>query len=287
MMSEDLPILDELERRLIAGCYDSVEQTRNRSPRTNVSIVDSAAGHPLRGRWRMTPRRGAAVLVAALVAACGATLAINRSAQRPIAQQVSPQQLATAGPRQVFRIDAQAPFVWRQPGVLLNTVRQIATITVPGLGRLQYWIADSTHHWLCTAMRLPDGSWIGTANRYHIGGSVPGCLPPPPTCTGCPDLHGFDLLEADILPIGRDGTWRLFYGAIPTAGHPTAIRELTTGLTAPVLAGRYVALLLPAHASQHGTGPHRFWSIPTGPSNLATVTSSGTALARWPDARSN
>lgn len=240
------------------------------------------AERPARRWYRRTPPRAAALVVAALVTACGATLLIDKSAQRPIVHQFSPQRLAAASPREVFRVDAQAPFAWRQPGVLLDTVRQVATITVPGLGELQYWVADSTHHWLCAAMRLPDGSWIGTANKYQIGGSVPGCLPPPPNCNGCPNLHGFDLLDTPILPIGRRGTWMLFYGSVPTTGHPTAIRDLRTGLTAPIVAGRYVAIVLPAHVSRQRVGKHWSWDWPRGPFKLATVTASGKILTRWP-----
>ena len=247
------------------------QQTRSRAWRARRSHRASGSGTGSGGAGRSL-WRAPLISLALVVAACGVTLGlINTSTIRPGALDFKA--LVKASPRQVFAIDAEAPYAWRQPGVLLSTVHQAATLTVPGLGRLEYWLADSTNHWICRAIRLPDGSWIGTNNKYDIGGLVPGCLRP--DCEGCAiHVDGFNAYETAIqVPIdGR--AWLLFDGTAPTTGHPTAVRDLISGATAPIVDHRYFLIAIPARVCKHGND----WCTPRARFQLGTVNKAGRTL---------
>jgi hypothetical protein len=45
--------------------------------------------------------------------------------------------------------------LWHQT-VIASTVRRIKTFTVPEVGPIQYWVASTKQHGICTALRLPD-----------------------------------------------------------------------------------------------------------------------------------
>lgn len=232
--------------------------------------------HPRRPRRRLRSRtsishRALVISAALLIAACGTTLGLlNTSTIRPKARDFK--RLYKASPRTVFAIDAQAPYAWRQPGVLLGTVHLATTLTLPGLGRLEYWLADSTKHWLCRAIRLPDGSWIGTQNKYDIGGLVPGCIPPDHVF----HVNGFSDIETDIDALIDGQAWILLDGTAPTTGHPSAVRDLVSGATAPIVDRRYFLIAIAAHAVRCGNG----WCLPHARYQLATVDQAGVVLVK-------
>jgi hypothetical protein len=212
--------------------------------RITAESGDQRLSSAARRSWRRHLRRGWVVAAATLITACGAAgaaLVINKSALRRLPRNADV--LTSASPREIFRLDYQSPYVWRQPGVLLNTVREVTAVSVPGFGTLHYWIADSRKHWLCGAMRLPDGSWVGAFNKYDIGGAVPGCSAPGPSTA----LFGWAILGTTIY-VHHIHAWNLVYGRVSPAGHPVEVRDELSGRTARIVAGRYFAIALPARS---------------------------------------
>jgi hypothetical protein len=61
--------------------------------------------------------------------------------------------------------------------VIPSTVRVIDTFTVPGVGVVRYWVADTAQHGLCQAFRRPDGTWAGYPDHGTGAGNLPGCGP--------------------------------------------------------------------------------------------------------------
>jgi hypothetical protein len=158
-------------------------------------------------------------------------------------------------PLQLFQADlpAQPPAspqtLWRQT-VIPSTVHTIATPTIPGIGTVQYWVADTTQHGICTAIRLPDGSWAGLKNFKQVGGSLVGCRPTRAQLgAGALILSGFDYTYSEVL--ARDAQkFLLEYGEITAPGHPTRVRDEATGVTAPVIDRKYFLLVIPSAREQ-------------------------------------
>jgi hypothetical protein len=88
----------------------------------------------------------AALLVTAVAAAAAGTVA-----------------LVNAGPTTLFehsRAGASGTGIPHQR-VIPATVRKIDAFQVPGVGLVQYWVADTAQHGVCQALRRPDGTWAG------------------------------------------------------------------------------------------------------------------------------
>lgn len=186
-------------------------------------------------RRRRIGTRGLAPTVAALVL-CGAGGTVGAV---QLLSHASPQALFKANPAGGYsRFPGRAPV--RQV-LIPGSVRRAATFTVPGVGRFEYWIALSRPSgWLCDAIRQPDGTWADLEgnDKYQIGGPVPGCGTLP-----WHDAHGFSYYNTSIQHRGT--TWRIVYGYVPTTGHPAAVRDRISGVTAPLGDERYFAIVLP------------------------------------------
>ncbi len=160
-----------------------------------------------------------------------------------------------ASPKALFEANPAGPFPWRPgqgvivPDVIPQTVRLATTFTVSGVGRFQFWIALSRPKgWLCTAIRQPDGTWAGlpSGDKYQLSAPMPGC-----GTLGWQDAHGFAYWPSSISsPDGRQ--WWIAWGYAPTAGHPVAIRDKVSGLTAPIGDGRYFAIVIPQNRPGFG-----------------------------------
>jgi hypothetical protein len=147
----------------------------------------------------------------------------------------SPSALFKANPASLF-----PSFPGRDQVVIPRTVHRTTTVTVPGVGTYEYWIALSTRGWLCEAIRLPGGGWAGLG----VGKSDPGGVTP--ACQGVPwPVDGFSYLDIAI-QAPHQRWWRIEYGYAPTAGHPVKVRDMVSGLSAPITDGRYFAIVLPA-----------------------------------------
>ncbi len=230
-------ITDEaLQARILAGPADPRVRTRPR-------------------RWLSLGARQLAFLaVSVAVGATGSAVGVIKLSQLGHA---SPQRLFAAEPNQMMMGPGGRPPGWRQQ-VIPGSARHASTVTVPGVGPVQYWVASSRQHGLCTAMRLPDGTWIGFPNRYGVGGPVPGCAPPARVCHPmCVTqlIDGFFYEQTSVQqPGGRQ--WYIVYGVVAAPGHPTRVRDRITGASAPVYAGRYFAIVIPMGRVPAGHDPH-------------------------------
>jgi hypothetical protein len=180
----------------------------------------------------------------ALIGACGATIGAIK-----FGVGANPKSYSHDSPQALFRANPSSVGIpsgarWHQD-VIPGSVHLASTLQVPSVGKIQYWIAQSTQHGLCQAIRLPDGTWVGGANKFDIGGLVPACLPAPSDCRGCfPRLiNGYYYDDAKI-PAAHHRWWRIEYGVAPTHGHPIEVRDAVSGASAPVVNGRYFAILL-------------------------------------------
>ena len=187
-------------------------------------------------RRRRIGTRGLALIAAAVVlSAAGGTVG-------------AVQLLTHDSPSALFKADPAGPFS-RRPGhtggtgqtVIPSTVHRAVTFTVPAVGRFQLWVAISRPSgWLCTALRQPDGSWADLEDdKYQIGGPIPGC-----GGLGWQDAHGFAYYPTYV-PAPGHRLWRLVYGYAPTTGHPVAVRDRISSVTAPVGDKRYFAIVIP------------------------------------------
>jgi hypothetical protein len=125
---------------------------------------------------------------------------------------------------------------------------------VPGIGQVQYWIAQNGKGWLCQGLRLPGGSWAGLlGNDYDADGTVPGCVPRPTAAnpTGQPLVNGFGYTDTHLT--AQNGTrWRIEYGIVdPPSGHAVEVRDRYSGATSPVYQGHYFAIVVPGTTAPH------------------------------------
>lgn len=209
----------ELFARIIAS-PDDPRLTQARVRRRRFAV----RGHPL-----------ALVTACVALAACG-TAGAARLGLIPdfgVFAHDTPTQLFKANPSGI------GPGARRQ-AVNLRTVHRVGSATVPGLGTYVYWIALSKKGWLCSAIRLPDGTWADTslkASKYQVSGPVPGCGWSGP-------YHGYAYYPSSVR--SPDGHWwRLIWGYGPSTGRPVAVRDKFSGVTAPIGDGRYFIIVLP------------------------------------------
>ncbi len=218
------------------------------APELWLSIV-SAPGDPRlecsspslrRGRhWRQRARvrRGALLACGVLLAVCGS------AAVAKVTGVIDPfSWLAHDRPLKLFQA---APGYDRrtQPAVVPSTVRRVETVSVPRVGKVQFWTARTVNGWACAAFKLPDGEWAGTASRgsirYGFGGPVPSCHGPWITWEG-PNFH----YDAIWLGLNRR-PYGIVYGTVRTTAPTARVRDLPSGATAAVVDGVDFVLMVP------------------------------------------
>jgi hypothetical protein len=194
--------------------------------------------------WWLRPRRLLLVAVAFVLVAAGGTAGV-----------VGWDVFAHDHPVALFEHDpvgrdlSPGASLWHQT-VITSTVHRAEAFTVPGVGRIAFWVAASRQHGLCTALRLPGGSWSGLeGSPIDEGGTVPGCAPTraqvdrskPPVYV----LDGFDYQEAIVR--GHDGRqWRIEFGRVSSRrGRPVIVRDTLSGITARVTRGGWFAIVFP------------------------------------------
>jgi hypothetical protein len=194
--------------------------------------------------WLLGPRRLVLAAVAFVLVAAGGTAGVVDSGV-----------FAHDHPVALFRHDPvgqglpPGQRLWHQT-VIPSTVHRAEAFTVPGVGRIAFWVAASRQHGLCTALRLPGGSWSGLeGSPLDEGGRVPGCAPTraqvdrakPPVYL----LDGFDYQEAIVR--GHDGRqWRIEYGRISSRrGRPVTVRDSLSGISTRVARGGWFAIVFP------------------------------------------
>jgi hypothetical protein len=203
--------------------------------------LDLAPARPrrVRGWWqRARVHRGALLACGVLVAACGsATVAKVTGVIDPFSF------LAHDKPLQLFRA-APGYDPHRQPAVAPGSVRLVETVSVPSVGKVEFWTARTVNGWACAAFKLPNGEWAGTtsgaSDRYGFSGPIPSCHGPWITWEG-PNFH-YDAiwLGANRRPYG------LVYGTVRTTNPAAEVRDLASGATARGIHGGYFALVIPA-----------------------------------------
>lgn len=233
------PIHDaELRARIVA------------SPGDERLVCPPGAGKRPRRRRRRARATGLG-LAGVLVVSGGAAFAAGVN---PFA--FSPEQLPSSP--QLPYDSAQTLFSAGKVAVA-SSVTELGTVTVPGVGQLQYWGARTAGGGYCEAFKLPDGTWAGTDSaidgadaegpikpHYDFGGLEPGC-----DIFG-PEVHGggFYWDEDTFGPIVVNNTTQVqgthvIYGYVDTPGQPVTVRDATTGISSPVFDGHWFALVVP------------------------------------------
>lgn len=128
--------------------------------------------------------------------------------------------------------------------VIPSTVRELGTFTVAGVGRIQYWVADTRQHGICGALRLSNGDWAGLDNRGSDGGQFPACYATRrQTGLGALIIDGFDYLQTTV-PSHNGQRWYILYGAISSPGTPVRVRDGVSKREASLVRDRYFAIAL-------------------------------------------
>ena len=222
-------------------------------------------GHKLRGYGRRSVLVPALLLLTTATAAAATALASGLL--NPF--QVASQNAADA-PLQLFEnnpnVAGATPAARWDQSVIASTVREISTVTVPGVGPVEYWVANTQQDGICTALRLPDGTWAGLQHSGQVGGAMPGCRPTRAQLSGgALALSGFD--DQDSAVIDSSGSPLLLdYGVVSIAG-ATQVRDTVSGATAPVIDGKYFALAIRPVGNDWGDHIH-----------LVALNSSGTRI---------
>jgi hypothetical protein len=181
--------------------------------RDRIMVLPAPSPHMPRDRRR--PRRLAHLALAAvtvLVVGVGAAWAAG-----------------VLSPLAVFEQNAQRDgnppgSIWDQ-SVAPATVRRAASVSIPEVGAVGFWYAETTRGGWCGALRLPDGNWLGTGKGpLDAGGTVPGCYPTREAVNAAARspvyvLNGFDYQEDDVdaRPVGGS-FWRIRFGRIDAPG---------------------------------------------------------------------
>jgi hypothetical protein len=202
-------------------------------------------------RLRRFARRGV-MLPAALVfttAVAAAATGVATGVIKIVNLDRAAQENQTDAPLRLFRADlplksgGRPVSLWRQTPIP-SSVHSIASPTISGVGTVQYWVADTTHHGICTAIRLPGGAWAGLQDFKDVGGALVGCRPTRRQLGwGALILSGFDYTTSDVLT--KSGTkLELLYGEITPLGQPVKVRDQYTHKTTSVIDGRYFLMVL-------------------------------------------
>jgi hypothetical protein len=219
-----------------------------------------------RGWWRIGARQAALLAGSVALTAAGGTAVV--AGLGPFAH---------AGPGALFRGNPQNLGIpWnRRQTVIPGSVRRLETLTLPGVGQVQYWIAQSQQHGLCQAIQLPDGGWSGLGySKFDQGGDVPGCLTVHQGQDGM--VNDFYSI-ASVVGLRHGRKWEIKYGIVSTRGEARQVRDISSGITGRVFGGhvsdgrasggQYFAIALP-------------FSTRSPASQLEALDGSGHALAR-------
>jgi hypothetical protein len=160
----------------------------------------------------------------------------------------------------IIRVFDSSASTWTGPGlpttetVIRSTVRMIDTIQVPGVGSLQYWVAQTAEHGVCQAFRRSDGSWAGHPPNGAGGGMADAASTRLAVCGATreqlvalqgngPGLMPMSVGEQSISQRDTTGRWWDIYYGLVTANGASGVEDLTSGQTVPVIDGHYFVMV--------------------------------------------
>jgi hypothetical protein len=171
--------------------------------------------------------------------------------------------------------DQPATGLWRQVAIPA-TIRRAGVLTIPHVGALELWVAETKQHGWCGAIRLPDDKWAGTKESSG-GGTAPGCYPSRAQVNAASNppvyvISGFDYYEIEVDAREAGGTfWRVIYGVTELDKPPMRVVDTVSGRDAAILSGRVFAF---AVADLHPEAPS-----PTPLSHLVAYDAKGHVIA--------
>jgi hypothetical protein len=185
-------------------------------------------------QWLRGPRRLAIVAAMFVLVAAGGTAGVGL--------------LAHERPARLFGDNPEAgPGLWHQT-VVSSSVHRARSFSIPAVGRMSLWVAETRQRGFCTALRLPDGAWSGLdVSSLDVGGTVPGCQPTRSQVNRASRVYVLDGFQYDeALVRGAGATmWRVEYGRVtPRRGIPVAVRDVDSGERVPVSRGGWFAIVL-------------------------------------------
>ncbi len=143
-----------------------------------------------------------------------------------------------------------------QETVIPSTVRELGTFAVTGVGRIQYWVADTSQQGVCGALRLPDGEWAGLHNAGRDGGQFPACYATRrQTGAGVLIIDGFDYLDTTV-PTDNGQRWYVLYGAVSGNHAPARVLDTFSKRTASLVRDQYFAIALHPVGNDYGDDVH-------------------------------
>jgi hypothetical protein len=143
-----------------------------------------------------------------------------------------------------------------QETVIPSSVHELGTFGVPGVGRIQYWVADTRQHGICGALRLADGDWAGLDNGGRDGGQFPACYPTRrQTGAGALIIDGFDYLQTTV-PSHNGQRWYILYGAVSGSGIAVTVRDTWSRRVASLVRDDYFAIALHPIGNDWGDDVH-------------------------------
>lgn len=191
--------------------------------------------------------------------------------------------LLQPGPVAVFRHNAQpvGPVGSAPELVIPASAHVIDQFTIPGVGLVQYWIANTKQHGLCQAFARAHGTWPGNPAHSPTARFVGDCRPTREQivrqemkdATG-QNFTGLAPMSVDEQSVSVQGTnrrwWVIYYGVVSANG-AVAVKNPRTRQTAPLINGRYFVML-----SHPGPGPNGTSCV--GCDNLRAINARGKVL---------
>lgn len=183
---------------------------------------------------------------------------------RPAQPRVNPSQAARDNvrdpPLELFRHNPGAispiPTTQWPETVIPSTVRELGTFAVAGVGRIQYWVADTRQHGICGALRLSDGSWAGLGNGGREGGQFRACYPTRQQAgAGALIIDGFDYLQTTV-PSDNGQRWYIIYGAVSVNQTPVRVLDAVSKRNASLVRDHYFAIALHPVGNDYGDTIH-------------------------------
>jgi hypothetical protein len=208
--------------------------------------VRSALEREINGPRRRCPRvqlpfgsRSIALMPAALLtftvtaAAAAGTVALFQASPTTLFKKSPPEVSGAGVPHEV---------------VILSTVHVIDTFTVPGVGAVQYWVADTAQHGLCQAFRRPDRAWAGYPDNGSGAGQLPGCGPTREQLVVAQGnshvgLAPMSVDEQSVSIKDLAGRWWDIYYGVVSANGAVRVKDPANGQTAPLIDGRYFVMV--------------------------------------------